>query len=702
MGKAVLLFTFAFFTVALQAQRLPSNLKNYSSTEEKLKRLKTVCDSLTDLEQYAELRMVANYASQLVPSTDTANLALFNYHLGVSMEGLTHRDSAIFYHERSLRYALDAHLARRARIAYQRLLFLYHSAGNELKADDAAAELKHILDSTANKNWKYEILAALGNYYNERADYQKNIDCLLQSIRIQKELLAAGTGSDSADVGITLLNIAKAFLDLKQPEKAIGYITPSWPYLRKYVGAQTYYHKNFMDANLQLQHLPEALAHYDSLCRITRREDAGAPEWNDRIAAELALADHYLGDNKTDSAWSFIKKADEAGPQWADEYLQSQMDYMKGKLYAAQGNFAAALPLLKASEDMTRRASLEVHAGLLRTMAKAYAATGQWKEAYAYYEKFTPLRDSLYRRASEKSIAEAEARFQNREKQQQIERNNIQLSLAKRERAWLWAGLGLAALIVLLLFLIYRNKKRTADALNQKNTELASLNAQLEEANSTKARLFSIISHDLRSPISQVYQFLKLQQLNPDLLSATDRDELSKKIQAATGSLLETMEDLLLWSKTQMSSFNVDTQPVLVRNISQSCVQLLQLNADVKHVTLVNSIPVDMQVDTDPHFLQTIIRNLLQNAIKASPENADVNIECLRLENSVEIIIENPGKKFSQENFIDLLAATSSERSLDGLGLRLVAELTAKLGGTIHFTTTATGRTRAVLQLPVA
>ena len=94
-----------------------------------------------------------------------------------------------------------------------------------------------------------------------------------------------------------------------------------------------------------------------------------------------------------------------------------------------------------------------------------------------------------------------------------------------------------------MLVSFYRNKKKTAKLLDKKNRSLSKLNSDLEEANQTKAKLFSIIGHDLRSPISQVYQFLKLQQLNPDALNTEQKNELSNKIQTATGSLLETMED---------------------------------------------------------------------------------------------------------------------------------------------------------------
>jgi signal transduction histidine kinase len=699
--QAFLTFTFSFsFYFSSQAQSAIPNINSYKTTAEKLNALKHVCDSLSDIEDYGELKTVAAYSLKIVPPNNLANLALFNHYLGISMEGLISRDSAIYYHEKALAYAKQGNISKRIRTSHQRLLYLYHSAGNEQKADNTALELKNILDTVKDKTSKYSILSFLGNYHNERSEYEKNVEYLLKSIDIQKELLKEGGTNDSSDIGISLLNVAKAYIDMKQPEKAIEFIKPTWAYLANYQSGQTYYHKNYLDAWLLLNNPTKALLHYDSLVVIVNKPDAGAFEWSDKLNADLVFTDYYLTKNNTDSALLFVTRADKKASEKASEYVISQINFMKGKVLAARKEYGQAIPLLKGAEELTRNSSLQVHASLLQTLAQSYAATGQWQEAYNYYEKYAPLRDSLYTEASKKSIADAEAKFQNKEKQQQIENKNLQLSAARTQRIWLVAGLALLSLVAILLVVIYRNKKKTADILDEKNKTLAKLNNDLEEANQTKAKLFSIISHDLRSPISQVYQFLKLQQLNPDALNSEQRNELSNKIQTATGSLLETMEDLLLWSKTQMSEFKTNIQSTKLLPIINACQNLLQLNTESKNIRYTNLVEENTIINTDPYYLQTIIRNLLQNAVKASPDNTEIEIGTEQTTKGFVFYIQNEGGSFTQEQYKQIISSEEKAKSLNGLGLRLVDELSQKIGASVIFKSTSDALTRVEILIP--
>ena len=650
-----------------------------------LKALKTQCDSLTELEQYAELGKVASSALKIVPEKDIANLSLFNYYLGASLERLTQRDSAIYYHETALKYALEGNIGKRIRVACQRLLYLYHSAGNEQKATPTALTLHKILDTTKSEIAQYEMLSFLANYYNERSAYEKNIQYLLKSISIQKRLLKTGQINDSSDIGVSLLNVAKSYIDMQQPEKAIEYILPAQPYLNNYQTLKTYFHKNYLDALLMLNSTAAALQHYDTINMLVKIPTAGAFEWSDKISADLQLSAYYLKNKDTDSALIFVSRANELKDTKASEYMKGQIDFMTAKVLLARKEYDKAIPLLKSVEAVTRNASLQVHVSLLETLAQAYAATGQWENAYLYYEKYAPLRDSLYTESSKRSIAEAEAAYQNKEKRLQIATQNLQLKNAARQRLWLLLGLGLAALSALLLFVIYRNKKRAADIFDEKNKQLHQLNTELNEANRTKAKLFSIIGHDLRSPINQVYQFLKLQQLNPHALSELQKAELNNKIQTATGSLLETMEDLLLWSKTQMNAFETRIEPVNITTVIMACRNLLQLNSDAKHITYEIAMPETLMVQTDANYLHAIIRNLLQNAIKACPDDSLIHIEAKRENKKTVILIQNEGKTFTQQQYEQLLNQEQNTASLSGLGLRLVDELSKKVNTVITF-----------------
>ena len=162
--------------------------------------------------------------------------------------------------------------------------------------------------------------------------------------------------------------------------------------------------------------------------------------------------------------------------------------------------------------------------------------------------------------------------------------------------------------------------------MDEKNKALAQLNSDLDIANRNKARLFSMTADDLRSPISQVYQFLNLQQLNPSLLDEKQRKDFGTKIQTATGSLLETMEDLLLWSKTQMSQFHTTMLETELLPIVQQVLALAQLSSESKQLDIENRVPTNAKAFTDNSSLQTILRNLIQNAIKSSPINGRILI----------------------------------------------------------------------------
>ena len=233
------------------------------------------------------------------------------------------------------------------------------------------------------------------------------------------------------------------------------------------------------------------------------------------------------------------------------------------------------------------------------------------------------------------------------------------------------------------------------------NKQLSQLNHELNEANRTKAKLFGIIGHDLRSPINQVYQFLKLQQLNPNALNEEQKAQLNSKVQSAAGSLLDTMEDLLLWSKTQMDAFKTQMQAVNIASVITTCQDLLQLNSDAKNLRYQTEIPDELIAYTDANYLQTIIRNLLQNAIKASPENTPIHITAKQENGKAEIAIQNEGNSFSQQQYEQLVHQEQNSLSLSGLGLHLVQELTEKIGGEIRFLNPAVNITVATVSIPV-
>ncbi|HEV7782334.1 MAG TPA: tetratricopeptide repeat-containing sensor histidine kinase, partial [Chitinophagaceae bacterium] len=615
-------------------------------------------------------------------------------------------DSAIGYYERSLLHGRLARNSKRITVVLFDLLYIYiNTAGYTSQRDNMASTIKNVLDTTSNSKLKIKCYENLGNYYSAIGWYEQELNYRLQAVELSKAAMLRGeykdTDADSTNLGVAYFNIGDLYEKIRNNTKAQEYYLLAKPLLWNYDAGLCEFYKGMSFTYTKLGKTAEAKSYADSLRNIVTQRMDNSVGWGTMLYLSLSNADFYLDQQNTSAAMPYLTEAEKwVGSKVTNEIEIGTFHYTMGKALVTQKNYKEALPYLKKAEIVGPGFSVSVFSNVLRMLAVCHQGLGQWQEAGAYYSKYLPLRDSLDANTAQQSMANAEARFQNKEKQQQIEIQHTQLSFARKQNLWLIAGLGLLGLLAIVLIAFYRNKKKTADILNEKNVTLANLNTALEEANHTKSKLFSIISHDLRSPISQVYQFLKLQQLNPQSLDEQQRNELSNKIQSATGSLLETMEDLLLWSKTQMNEFKTDIHTTALFPIVEACQKLLQLNSEAKNIRYTRTIPENIMVKTDPYYLQTILRNLLQNAVKASPENGEIQLGTEQRPEGLIFYIQNHGGSFTQEQYKQIISSEEHAKSLNGLGLRLADELSQKIGATITFRSPETGVTRVEIMLP--
>jgi signal transduction histidine kinase len=567
------------------------------------------------------------------------------------------------------------------------LIFLFlinaQTFGQKNTLPNKPNELKNLLKLEKDSKTRIDILAALSLIYQKKFVFDSAINYRLEVVKLAEKYAKNDTLFSSITAN-NLLKISRLYLTTGQFEQAIKYSTRAQQFVKSNKGLLVFYYAEKaevlrMYAQAGLKKIDESKVYYDSLTTIGRMAYPDA--WKKRIALDLGYCDYFNVKNDTKNALKYIKSADSLALNYADETLKSQIKYMYGSTYFENKKYEAALPLLLEAEKTANTWSPDLYVELQRSIARCYGAMGNWQKAYIFYDKFAPLRDSIYVKAAESSLADAEAKFQNKEKQAQIEIKNLQLAQNNTQKKWYLAGLAALLVALGLLFWIFKTKQKANVAINEKNQVLEKLNNELTEANQTKAKLFGIISHDLRSPISQVYQYLKLQELNPNLLNEKQKTDLSGKIQTATGSLLETMEDLLLWSKTQLSQFNINIQKVEIKPIIDQSIQLLKLNIEAKNLNVENLIHENIKQNTDPYFLQIIIRNLLQNAIKASPESSKIKIDFAQN----QITIQNKGEIFTHNQYKAVIEGNQKQETLSGLGLKLVDELSQKIGVQINF-----------------
>src|SRR5579859_298799 len=247
------------------------------------------------------------------------------------------------------------------------------------------------------------------------------------------------------------------------------------------------------------------------------------------------------------------------------------------------------------------------------SLAEADALAGNYKGAYFNYKSYQEIRDSVYSQESKNKIAAAMSKLELDKKSAEIALNQATISNQHREELFLTVGLFLVVIIGGLLYRQSMMRKKT-------NTTLLVLNNELDEANKVKAKFFGILSHDLRSPIANLINFLQLQKRRPGLLSEAQIADRETKITDSASQLLETMEAMLLWSKGQMEHF----KPALSVVSVESLFTFLRKNfADTEQVVLYFSPAGNLDLVTDEHYLQTILYNLTANAMKALRQKTD-------------------------------------------------------------------------------
>jgi len=219
--------------------------------------------------------------------------------------------------------------------------------------------------------------------------------------------------------------------------------------------------------------------------------------------------------------------------------------------------------------------------------------------------------------------------------------------------------------------------------------EIKRKNEELIKINSEKDKFFSIIAHDLRSPFNG---FLGLTQIMAEELSSLKRDEIQEialSMQNSATNLFRLLENLLKWARMKQGLIPFNKELVNLLPMVRDCVGMLKDATKNKEIEIGVNIPDLLKIYVDVEMLQTILRNLISNAIKFTPRGGKINILAKTSENKgVEISVADSGIGMDRamvENLFRLDVKTNRNGTEDepstGLGLLLCKEFIEKHGG---------------------
>lgn len=228
------------------------------------------------------------------------------------------------------------------------------------------------------------------------------------------------------------------------------------------------------------------------------------------------------------------------------------------------------------------------------------------------------------------------------------------------------------------------------ESIKELNIQKQIINAQaekLEVINSTKNQLFIIIAHDLRSPLSSLKGVMQL--IDDEHINQEEFKDLSKRLQSDLDNIFGMLDNLLLWSQSQMEGIKPNLAPFDLNFIIDETMLTFRESAMQKQVSLINNSAINLQAFGDEYKIKIVLSNLLNNAIKFTPSHGQITIDSSIKGKFINLQITDSGVGIERNDLAKIFTnpklktGTAGEKGT-GFGLFLCKELIEKNGGTIE------------------
>ncbi|TDE14840.1 tetratricopeptide repeat-containing sensor histidine kinase [Dyadobacter psychrotolerans] len=313
---------------------------------------------------------------------------------------------------------------------------------------------------------------------------------------------------------------------------------------------------------------------------------------------------------------------------------------------------------------------------------------GNFQSALGNLKKYQLIKDSVINQNKNQIIALYDVKYevdQNEAKTTRlIAEKNTDDKVIFYQR--LIIGVALLGLFV-IIFALLRLRKLN-DKLQDLNYKIARQNTELEEANSVKTKIFSVIAHDLRSPFAEFVGILELTE--HQLISQEEITGLLPSINRTVRSTMGMMDNLLIWSKKQMNGVQINPENIDLAGLVSDGIEKLQTQVSKKNLIVTTSHLEKTSGWADAEMIRIVIRNLLSNAVKFTAPQGSIRIESYNSDKEVILTIKDSGVGLSPVQLNQLFSlhiqstkGTQNE-SGTGLGLTICRDLIELNNGSIR------------------
>ncbi len=404
----------------------------------------------------------------------------------------------------------------------------------------------------------------------------------------------------------------------------------------------------------------------------------------------------FMQEGLYDSALFYLDESNDIARKITDRGVISYNNSIKGNIYLRQHDFKKALEVFSLAEKESRELnSREVLKDSYSGLSKTHEALGNFPRAYQYLTKFTKLKDSLLNWETTQKTLMLEHELNEQKRAVKISELEQAAFRASREKEIYTAMLSvlISSLLIIIILIVRNNRQRRKanEILTEKNAEIADHNVKLKEANEIKDKLFFIIGHDLRGPLSSLKSLLGLVGRNE--VSNEEFKLLAPQLNQNVVGISETLENLLQWSGSQMHGWQHEPVDFHLYPVIEKVINLFAEFALRKKITVISEVDRDLRVHADQNQIELVFRNLIHNAIKFTSDGGQIIISVIHQSDLIRIDITDTGIGIGEAQLAGLFdepgikntRGTKGERGT-GLGLTLCKEMIFTNGGQISVT----------------
>jgi len=416
----------------------------------------------------------------------------------------------------------------------------------------------------------------------------------------------------------------------------------------------------------------------------------------------IGAANNFLGRYSESVKYLFIaldySKKDTMFPDKSNIYNNI------ASVYNAMKEYDSAIYYAVLSYEDSKKSGIKVYLiGAARQLTTAYAKKGDYKNAFKYLEEASNINSELFdeRKTSEIYGLQKEHELDINTRVEELKTTRLKI-------------LGTAVFAVILLigigmYLRHRQLVSVNSKLEKNNQLISAQKEELAKSNADKDKFISILSHDIRNPLNGILGFTDILENDYDSIEETERKEFIGYLNASANSLYNLVDRVLLWSRLQRGNFKISKERVNLKEVASVVSGLLKPNAIKKGIILENNILEDLYTETDRNVLDTVIRNLIDNAVKFTNAGGKVILDSELRNGKIIVSIKDNGvgidkndidKLFGIDNKISTKGTANEEGT--GLGLTLCRDMLLLIGSDLKVESEKEKGSRFYFELPLS